>query len=127
MKKMNGKKIDALKIDKDCFVKKSWIKDLVKMIGCECKKRGIKVKTVKMCDSRKKGFHLYIKIEPAINPEKANFLQWIFGDDSRRVDFNRARIDSGLIEWNKLFEEPYRNLKIIYQSKGNIKEVTNSD
>ena len=28
----------------------------------------------------------------------------LLGDDSKRLDYNQARIDSGLREWNKLFE-----------------------
>jgi hypothetical protein len=38
-----------------------------------------------------------------------------YGDDSRRVDFNRARIESGLEEWNKLFEVPENVLCTIYK------------
>ena len=45
----------------------------------------------------------------------ANQLQWLLGDDCQRVDFNRARIDSGLDEWSKLFEVPYVRLRTIYR------------
>ena len=72
-------------------------------------------------NSKKKGFHLYIKIKPAIEPKKANFLQWLFGDDSLRVNFNQARIKSGLVEWNKLFEVVGRRLKTIYRNNGDEK------
>ena len=32
-------------------------------------------------------------------------LQWLLRDDSRRVDYNRARIKPGYPDWNKLFED----------------------
>jgi hypothetical protein len=76
------------------------------------------VESIKKCISKSKGYHLCIKINPPIDSNFANFLQWLFGDDCRRVDFNRARIESGLLEWNKLFEEPYRRIKTIYRADG---------
>jgi hypothetical protein len=45
-------------------------------------------------------------------------LQWLLGDDSQRVGFNRARIESGLNEWNKLFEVVGRRLTTIYRAAG---------
>ena len=110
-------KIDELKIDKDCFVAKEWIDYQIELIVRECTKNGVIVESIKKCNSKKKGFHLYIKINPAIDPKKANFLQWLFGDDSLRVNFNNARIESGLLEWNKLFEVSNRRLRTIYRDK----------
>jgi CBS-domain-containing membrane protein len=46
---------------------------------------------------------------------QADLLQFILGDDAQRVDFNRARIESDLAEWNKLFEVTGRRLKTIYR------------
>ena len=111
-------KIDELKIDKDCFVAKEWMDYHTELIVRECTKNGVIVESIKKCNSKKKGFHLYIKIKPAIEPKDANFLQWLFGDDSLRVNFNNARIESGLLEWNKLFEVPHRRLRTIYKNNG---------
>lgn len=62
-----------------------------KMKGNQKKKKRHVVKmekyheSIKECNSKSKGYHLYIKIKPAINPTLANFLQWLFGDDSKRA------------------------------------------
>jgi len=108
-------KVSVLKIDKDCFVDRQWLEDYMRLIVRTCRLHGVTVLSVKMCRSRKKGFHLYIEITPAIESELANRLQWLLGDDCQRVDFNGARIRSGLNEWDKLFEEPERRLRTIYK------------
>jgi len=112
-------KVSVLKIDKDCFIDHDWLEDYMRLIVRTCRLHGVTVLSVKMCRSRRKGFHLYIEIAPAIEPELANRLQWLLGDDSARVDFNRARIRSGLNEWNKLFEEPGKRLRTIYKHADN--------
>lgn len=107
-------KIRILKIDKDCFVDEDWLRDYLNLLVVPiCQSYNINMLSVRMCPSRKKGFHLYIEIDPPIEPDLANRLQWLLGDDCQRVDFNRARIRSGLREWNKLFEEPDRRLRTI--------------
>ena len=112
-------KVSVLKIDKDCFVDRQWLEDYMRLIVRTCQLHGVTVLSVKKCRSRRKGFHLYIEITPAVESELANRLQWLLGDDSARVDFNRARIRSGLNEWNKLFEEPRRRLRTIYKHADN--------
>jgi len=108
-------RVAELKIDKDCFVDEDWIDNYVTMIIGKCRSFGITVESIRMCKSKRKGLHFYITIYPPIEPEIANRIQWLLGDDSKRVDFNRARIDSGLREWNKLFEVAGRRLKTIYR------------
>jgi hypothetical protein len=108
-------RVAVLKIDKDCFVEPAWLSDYVNVIRRICKLHGVTVKTVRVTRSRSKGQHFYIEIEPSIDPELANRLHWLLGDDCRRVDFNRARIRSHLREWSKLFEEPNRRLTTIYK------------
>ena len=120
LKKAGSGKVSELKIDKDCFVDQEWMDYHIKLIVCECKKHGIIVKSIKKCNSKHKGYHLYIKIKPAIDANFANSLQWLFGDDARRVGFNRARIESGLLEWNKLFEIPCRRLRTIYRGDRDV-------
>ena len=58
----NTELLDELKIDKDCFVDKQWIEDYIKLITSVCKKFGVTVQSIKMCNSQKKGLHFYIKI-----------------------------------------------------------------
>lgn len=112
---MSDDRIRVLKIDKDCFVEPAWLSDYVDVIRRICKLHGVTVKTVRVTRSRSKGQHFYIEIEPSIDAKLANRLQWLLGDDCRRVDFNRARIKSHLQEWSKLFEEPNRQLRTIYK------------
>ena len=118
LRRSESGKVSELKIDKDCFVDRWWMENHTELIVCECQKRKITVESIKKCNSKRKGYHLYIKIKPAIDSNLANFLQWLFGDDARRVGFNRARIESGLLEWNKLFEIPCRRLRTIYRGDG---------
>ena len=108
-------KVSVLKVDMDCFVDRKWLEDKVRSIVLVCRSHGITVLSVKKCLSRQHGFHLYIEIRPGVDAEVANELQWLLGDHCSRVDFNRARIRSGLKEWNKLFWEPGRKLVTIYR------------
>jgi len=111
-------KVDELKIDKDCFVDQDWIDDYIhRIIIPTCRTFGTSVNSIKMCPSRRKGLHFYISITPPVEASLANKLQWLLGDDTLRVDFNRARIESGVAEWNKLFEVPGRRLRVIYRTE----------
>ena len=60
--------------------------------------------------------HFYAKITPALQAHVANNLQYLLGDDAKRVAFNRARIESGVSEWNKLFERPNAELTNAYRN-----------
>lgn len=105
-------KVSVLKLDKDCYVPKSWVMDWVRLeVIPICRSFGIDVESVLMTKTRK-GFHFYVGINPSIHAELANKIQWMLGDDCRRVDFNRARIRVGYARWNKLFEEG--EVKVIY-------------
>ena len=109
-------KVAELKIDKDCFVDQEWIDEYVhRIVVPTCRAFGTSVNSIKMCPSKCKGLHFYISITPPVEASLANKLQWLLGDDTLRVDFNRARIESGLVEWNKLFEVSGRRLKTIYR------------
>ena len=106
-----------MKIDKDCFVDRDWIENYIHVVLIPvCRSFGVAVKSVKMCSSKRKGLHFYIEISPPIEASLANQLQWLLGDDSARVDFNRARIESSLNEWNLLFEVAGRRLRTVYQA-----------
>jgi len=114
--KMTVKKTNLLKVDKDCHIPAHWMWGLVRTIRQICEGHSIKVLEIKTCPSRRKGLHFYVTIRPAIDARFANYLQWLIGDDCQRVDFNRTRIDSDLMDWNKLFEEPEVRLRTICRS-----------
>jgi len=100
-KRRKTRKTSVLKIDKDCFVDPGLNMEYVRTILYTCRKYEFKVLWVKSSRSRH-GMHFYIKIKPAVEAHVANNLQYLLGDDAKRVAFNRARIESGVAEWNKL-------------------------
>lgn len=114
-------KVNMLKIDKDCFVEREWLDDYVRTVRNICHQHHVRVVSARMCNSRSKGQHFYVEIVPAIDAHLANRLQFLLGDDCRRVDFNRARINSGLNEWNKLFERPETRTRRIYDNHSNLR------
>jgi hypothetical protein len=109
-------KISVLKIDKDCYVDQSWILDYVEVVRSICQMRRVHVCYLEMSRS-KKGLHFYIGIQPSVGSELANRLQWLLGDDCRRVDYNRARIRSHYPDWNKLFERIGQRFVTLYSRK----------
>ena len=76
--------VDELKIDKDCIVDKLWIEDYVGLILSLCKKRGVRVLSIRKCLSKRKGLHLYVTITPPVDSNLANLMQWLLGDDCKR-------------------------------------------
>jgi hypothetical protein len=64
------------------------------------------------------GRHYCIEIDPPVDAHTANILQYLLGDDPRRVNFNRARINSRLAHWNILFEAVGRKMTTLYPRKG---------
>jgi hypothetical protein len=109
-------KTSILKIDKDCHVDQSWIQDYVRVVRSVCRMKRVRVAFVEMGRS-KKGLHFYIGIQPRVSSELANRLQWLLGDDCRRVDYNRARIRSRYPDWNKLFERIGQRFVTLYRCK----------
>jgi hypothetical protein len=78
--------------------------------------KSVKAASVEMSRS-KKGLHFYIGIQPRVSDELASRLQWLLGDDCRRVDYNRARIRSRYPDWNKLFERIGQRFVTLYRFK----------
>jgi hypothetical protein len=111
----NLPKESVLKVDKDCFVDPKLNRDYVRTVIDICSKRGIWVQWIKSTLTRH-GRHFYIKIDPPVKALMTNDLQYLLGDDPRRVAFNKARIKSGLPEWNKLFERIGAVLRTIYRN-----------
>ena len=116
---MTMDKISVLKIDKDLFVDKDWLQGYIETVCQICRAHGVRVTRIKMCASRKKGQHFYIWIRPKVDATVAVYLHWLLGDDCQRVDYCRARVASGLNEWNKLFEVAGRRLRTVYTAPSN--------
>jgi hypothetical protein len=109
-------RVDVLKIDKDCHVDQSWVRNYARAVRSICRMKRVKVTYLEMGRS-KKGLHFYIGIQPRVSDEFANRLQWLLGDDCRRVDYNRARIRSRYPDWNKLFERIGQRFVTLYRCK----------
>jgi len=116
-------KVSILKIDKDCHMTKDWIQDYLWLILAVCRRYQVKVVSVEMCHSRRKGIHFYVEIAPSVKAEVANKLQFLLGVDWQRVGFNQARIYSNFNEWNKLFERPDCKLRTIYRTTESSRHV----
>jgi hypothetical protein len=85
-------KVNVLKIDKDCVVSRDVLQDWVRLVVIPtCRAYGVTVVSVATCPSQRKGFHVYAEIEPPIHAELAWRLQFVLGDDCKRVSLNRAR------------------------------------
>jgi hypothetical protein len=115
-------KVTTLKIDKDLIVSRSLLQDWVRLIAIPtCKAHGVIVQSVDTCSSQRKGFHVYVVIAPPIHAELAWRLQFLLGDDCKRVSLNRARWRAGFSDWNKLFEGTHPRLTQIYQRDNTIR------
>jgi len=107
---------NVLKIDKDCHVDPALEREYIQNAKKILSNWGFTVKEIKATRTHH-GRHYYIWIDPPADAYLANRLQYLLGDDAQRVDFNQARIDSGLPEWNKLFEAVGRKMQTIYSSR----------
>jgi hypothetical protein len=107
-------KESILKIDRDCHVDHAWMLDQVSVINAVCRLKGVDVTKIEMAHT-KKGLHFYVGIKPTVSAHLANRLQYLLGDDCRRVDYNRARIRSRYPDWNKLFERIGQRFVTLYR------------
>jgi len=106
----------VLKIDKDCHVDPALEREYIQNAKKILSDWGFTIREIKATRTYR-GRHYYIWIDPPADAHLANRLQYLLGDDAKRVDFNQARIDSGLPEWNKLFEAVRRRMRTIYSSR----------
>jgi hypothetical protein len=108
-------KISVLKIDKDCIISRDLIRDWIRLVVIPtCRAYGVTVLSVATCPSPRKGFHVYAEITRPVHAELAWRLQFLLGDDCKRVSLNRARLRAGFSGWNKLFEPAGTKPKPIY-------------
>ncbi len=87
----------VLEIDKDCHVDPALEREYIQNAKEILKGWGITGNEIKVTRTNY-GRHYYIWIDPRMDAQLANRLQYLLGDDAKRVDFNQARIDSGLPE-----------------------------
>jgi len=95
-----------LMIDLDTTVDELWLKHYRSMVRLILESYGLEANAIRITPSRRRGYHVRIFLNKAVSAETANMLQWLLCDDHGRVDFDRARINVGFDEWNKLFEDP---------------------
>jgi hypothetical protein len=108
-------KESILKIDKDCHVDSALEQEYIQISIFILSRRGITVLKIEVTRTYH-GRHYYFYLAEPVDAQTANRLQYLLGDDPRRVDFNRARINSRLVGWNKLFETVGRKLRTIYSN-----------
>jgi hypothetical protein len=110
------RKVTTLKIDKDLIVNRSLLQDWIRLVVIpSCKAYGVTVQSLAICPSQRKGFHVYVEVASPIHAELAWRLQFLLGDDCKRVSLNRARWRAGFSDWNKLFEEISPKLRTVYK------------
>ena len=104
----------VLKVDIDIKLPEKWLTHYKLAIGSFFERYTfIKLKDVKIKESSKRGYHIWIHILSSrkLSPEYLNMLQFLCGDDRSRVLINARRIKRG-VPWskgNKLFS------KVVYR------------
>jgi hypothetical protein len=104
----------VLKVDKDCHIDSALEHEYIQNSLAVLSRRGITVLKIEATRTYH-GSHYYFYLAETIDAQTANSLQYLLGDDSKRVDYNRARINSELTGWNKLFETVGRKTLTLYQ------------
>ena len=109
----------VIQVDKDCHPSKRlegfWVVATVDTF----KNLGVTVEKIQRTRTTN-GNHYYISITPEVHARVANQLQFLAGDDARRVGFNEARLCAGLqkfVSWNLLFEPVGKRRVTIYTRK----------
>jgi hypothetical protein len=113
-RKLKVPRTDLLMIDKDIILNPEEMDAYLQHILAVVFSYRLEVVYVQWCLSLHKGMHLYVKLNKRIEAELAWLLQLLLGDDSVRADFNRARIEAGVRNWNRLFERANVKLHTIY-------------
>jgi hypothetical protein len=104
-------------IDKDCAADRELLYEYLWLILIPlCQSFGLTVLSVQVRRSWSKGFHVYIAIDPPVDPELAIRMQFLAGDDALRVRLCRLRLQAGFEEFNKLWWYPHRRMRTIYRN-----------
>ena len=97
---------DELMIDLDLVVDEWWLSHYRRVVKLILEYYGLLATAIRITPSQKRGYHVRIYLNKPVPASFANMLQWILLDDHGRVDFNRARINVGFDEWDKLWDNP---------------------
>lgn len=104
----------VLKVDKDCHIDSELEYEYIQDALAILTRRGIHVVKIEATRTYH-GRHYYFYLAEPVDACTANHLQYLLGDDPKRVDYNQARISSELTGWNKLFETIGRRTVTLYQ------------
>ena len=80
-------KIHTLKIDKDCHVDNCLEMEYLRHTVSILSKHHVRFQTIEVTRTRL-GRHYYIHIEPPVDANTANRLQYLLGDDMKRASLN---------------------------------------
>jgi hypothetical protein len=105
----------VLKVDKDCHIDSALEQEYIQDSRAILCRHGITVLKIEATRTYH-GRHYYFYLAEPLDARTANRLQYLLGDDPKRVDYNQARIDSGLPGWNKLFESIGRKTTTLHRS-----------
>ena len=108
---------NLLLIDKDIIMGPEEIRAYLRLILILLHSYQLEPVSVQWCYSLHKGMHFYIHVSRPIDAKLAWLLQLLLGDDALRADFSRARIEAGVVHWNRLFERSNVKLRTIYQTR----------
>ncbi len=106
----------VLKIDKDCHVDSQLEQEYIRNTVAILSKHHVIVVLIRATRTQH-GRHYYIRVNPPVDAHVANRLQYLLGDDPKRVAYNEARIKSSLPEWNKLFERIDASTITVYRGR----------
>ena len=95
-----------LMIDLDLTVGVWWLQNYRRLVELVLESYGLRATAIRITRSRNSGYHVRIYLDNPVPASFANMLQWLLLDDHGRVDFNRARINVGFDEWDKLWDKP---------------------
>jgi hypothetical protein len=121
-KEPKPEKESVLKVDKDCHIDRQLERVYVQESVAMLRKYHLKVLSITATRTRH-GRHYYFEIDQPVDAHTANNLQYLLGDDAKRVGFNEARINSKLAHWNILFEAVVGKLWTLYPNTGTKAET----
>jgi hypothetical protein len=104
-----------LKIDKDHHPSAELERRYIQTVLLVIANQGLRVAWIKRTRTRH-GRHYYVQLVETLTDQAANDLQYLLGGDAKRVAWNQQRINSGLPDWNKLFEEVGRHFEKVYEN-----------
>jgi len=93
-----------LLVDLDLIVDHDWLEQYRHIVYLILDWYGLTATAIRVTQSQRRGYHVRIYLSKPVSAHTALLLQWLLLDDHARTDFNRARVQVGYPNWNKLFE-----------------------